>query len=90
MEANYSIRFISPDQDAASCLKVYEPYVLYTPITFDCKVPELNEFQSKILDTIYEYPWLVCLKTIKSKAMHMPAVIGIKQPISGPQNPPFI
>lgn len=62
MEANYSIRFISPEQDAASCLKVYEPYVLYTPITFDYKVPELNEFQSKILETIYEYPWLVCLK----------------------------
>jgi len=62
MEANYSIRFISPEHDAASCLKVYEPYVLYTPITFDYKVPELNEFQSKILETIYEYPWLVSLK----------------------------
>lgn len=62
MEDTYSIRFISPEQDAASCLKVYEPYVFHTPITFDYKVPELNEFQSKILDTIYEYPWLVCLK----------------------------
>lgn len=62
MESNYSIRQISVETDAEACLKVYEPYVLYTPITFDYQVPEVKEFRSKIQDTIIEYPWLVCLK----------------------------
>lgn len=62
MEVSYFIRLISAETDAEACLKVYEPYVSYTPITFDYKVPEVKEFQSKIKDTIREYPWLVCLK----------------------------
>jgi len=59
MSVDYTIRFIRPE-DAASVLEVYKPYVLDTYITFEYKVPTLEEWQHKIEKIILKYPWLVC------------------------------
>lgn len=45
--------------DARQLLKIYEPYVLNTAITFEYDVPSLDEFKSRILNITKKYPYLV-------------------------------
>lgn len=47
-------------EDAEGILKVYAPYILHTPITFEYEVPTLEEFTMRIQDIATCYPYLVC------------------------------
>ena len=56
-----SIRNASPD-DAERLLEIYAPYVLNTAVTFEYKVPSIEEFRKRISQTIFQYPYLVAEK----------------------------
>lgn len=45
--------------DAQKLLDIYAPYVLNTAITFEYDVPSLDEFKSRIENTLEKYPYLV-------------------------------
>lgn len=47
--------------DAESLLRIYEPYVKNTAITFEYDVPTLDEYKQRINKTLTEYPYLVAL-----------------------------
>ncbi len=52
-------------KDAKALLKIYEYYVLNTAITFEIKVPTLNEFKKRIADIIKKYPYICILENNK-------------------------
>lgn len=45
--------------DAEELLKIYEPYVKNTAITFEYDVPSIEEFRERIANTLKKYPYLV-------------------------------
>lgn len=45
--------------DARQLIKIYEPYVLNTAITFEYDVPSLDEFKNRIQSITKKYPYLV-------------------------------
>ncbi len=45
--------------DAEAILAIYTPHVLNTAITFEYDVPSLEEFRSRIRETLKRYPYLV-------------------------------
>lgn len=47
--------------DAEALLKIYEPYVKNTAITFEYEVPTVDEFAQRINRTLTEYPYLVAV-----------------------------
>lgn len=47
--------------DAQDILDIYEPYVRDTIITFEYEVPTIQEFRSRIENTLENYPYIVCL-----------------------------
>ncbi|MDE7478705.1 MAG: GNAT family N-acetyltransferase [Lachnospiraceae bacterium] len=53
-----NIRLANPD-DAAELLEIYRPYVEETAITFEYVAPTIEEFQSRIEDTLKKYPYFV-------------------------------
>ena len=55
------IRIATPG-DAEKLLKIYEPYVRQTAITFEYEVPGIEEFQRRIQNTLQKYPYLVAEK----------------------------
>lgn len=46
-------------EDAKDILKIYEYYVLHTAITYEYEVPSLEEFQTRMRNTMKKYPYLV-------------------------------
>ena len=52
------IRIAAAD-DAQKLLDIYAFYVTKTAISFECEVPSLKEFQSRITDVLKKYPYLV-------------------------------
>ena len=46
-------------EDAEELLKIYAPYVENTAITFEYKVPSIEEFQQRIENTLRKYPYFV-------------------------------
>jgi phosphinothricin acetyltransferase len=46
--------------DAEGILAIYAPYVINTSYTFETEVPSLRDFQKRIADYIFNWPWLVC------------------------------
>lgn len=46
-------------EDVKRLLEIYAPYVLNTAITFEYKVPSIEEFKSRIINTLTRYPYLV-------------------------------
>ncbi len=46
--------------DAAAILQIYRPYIEQTAITFECTVPTLEEFTSRMANIMREYPYIVC------------------------------
>lgn len=52
------IRFAIPS-DAPLLLDIYAQYI-DTPITFECKLPAVEEFSLRINDIVPNYPYLVC------------------------------
>ncbi len=55
---NAVIRLACPD-DAQAIQKIYEPYVLETCITFETHVPSVEEFRSRIQNTLKNHPYFV-------------------------------
>lgn len=47
------------EEDAASLAAIYAPYVLNTAITFEYEPPSVEEFRSRIRNTMKKYPYLV-------------------------------
>ena len=45
--------------DAPKLLKIYEPYVTKTAVSFEFDVPGVQEFQTRIQNTLKKYPYLV-------------------------------
>lgn len=45
--------------DAEELLEIYKPYVLETAISFEYEVPALEEFRTRIKNTLKKYPYLV-------------------------------
>lgn len=46
-------------QDAQKLLEIYAPYVEHTLVTFEYKVPTVEEFRKRIRLTLEKYPFLV-------------------------------
>ncbi|MFU0832046.1 MAG: N-acetyltransferase GCN5 [Oscillospiraceae bacterium] len=55
----YQIRFAS-EKDSSSILKIYQPYILETAITFEEEVPTPEEYRERVASISRQYPWLVC------------------------------
>lgn len=55
---NLRIRMAVPE-DAGTLLKIYEPYVKHTCITFEYQVPSVEEFTQRIRETLKKYPYLI-------------------------------
>ncbi len=56
---HFALRFASK-QDAPRLLKIYQPYVEETDITFEYEVPTVEEFEHRITEISFFYPYLVC------------------------------
>ena len=48
--------------DAQALLNIYSPYLEHTAITFEYDVPSVEEFASRIKNTLQKYPYLVAEK----------------------------
>jgi len=59
MNLNKCIRLASEAQ-CASILEIYEKFITDTVITFECKVPSVEEFSERMANIQKKYPWLVC------------------------------
>lgn len=53
-----NIRVAMPE-DASELAKIYAPYVTDTSVTFEYKVPTVDEFAERIRGTLKRYPYLV-------------------------------
>ena len=47
-------------EDASQILKINQPYIKTTTITFEYEVPSLEEFRGRMTGIIGAYPYLVC------------------------------
>lgn len=45
--------------DAEALLKIYEPYIKHTAVTFEYDVPSVSEFRERISNILEKYPYLV-------------------------------
>lgn len=52
-----NIRTATP-RDSGQLLEIYAPYVEHTCITFECEVPSVEEFESRLRHTLEKYPYL--------------------------------
>lgn len=52
-------------QDAKSLVEIYAPYVKDTAVSFEYKVPSVEEFEERIRHITEKYPYIVCLKNDK-------------------------
>ena len=55
MNSEMIIRTAS-EADAPALLEIYAPYVERTAITFEYEVPSVDEFASRIRNTLQKYP----------------------------------
>lgn len=46
--------------DAPGIAEIYRPIVESTPISFETEPPDEHEIQTRVLETLPAYPWLVC------------------------------
>lgn len=60
------IRFATP-KDAEAIVKIYEPYILNTSITFEYEPVSVVEMQRRMEVVQKQFPWLVC--EIEGKAV---------------------
>ncbi len=61
MENNIIIRFARPE-DAAALVDIYSYYVLNTAVTYEYKVPSVEEFSRRISRVLEKYPYLIAQK----------------------------
>lgn len=50
---------IIDDIDIAQVIEIYAPFILNTVVTFENKVPSVNEFKNRIDHYLEYFPWLV-------------------------------
>jgi len=62
--SDITIRTASPE-DAAEILGIYKYYIENTSITFEWEVPSLEEFRSRIENTLQKYPYIVAVQNEK-------------------------
>ena len=61
-----NIKFRMADvSDAEAILKIYEPYVTDTAITFEYDVPSIEEFQQRIRSTLQKLPYIAAVQNGK-------------------------
>lgn len=53
---------IAEPSDAGELVKIYEPYVLNTAVTFEYDVPAADEFRERIEHTLKKYPYLKAVR----------------------------
>lgn len=53
-----NIRVAVPE-DASDLVRIYAPYVTNTAVTFEYKIPGVEEFAERIRETLKRYPYLV-------------------------------
>ncbi len=46
-------------EDAPALLDIYRPYVTETAISFEYEVPSVEEFRTRIINTLSRYPYIV-------------------------------
>ncbi len=46
-------------EDAPAILRIYEPYIIHTAITFEYDLIPLEEFQKRMETVLEHFPWLV-------------------------------
>lgn len=51
---------LATEHDAAAVSAIYAPLVTDTVVSFETKPPTEDEMRRRILDTVPEFPWLVC------------------------------
>ncbi|MDD6810355.1 MAG: GNAT family N-acetyltransferase [Lachnospiraceae bacterium] len=62
MIADYDIQIrVAKTEDAEELVKIYEPYVRETAITFEYEVPTTEEFAARIHRILEKYPYLVAI-----------------------------
>ena len=55
---NHNIR-LAKISDSENILKIYEPYVKNTVISFEIEIPTINDFSRRIYETTRKYPYIV-------------------------------
>jgi phosphinothricin acetyltransferase len=58
MKKTITIKTAAPT-DAAELLKIYQPYVEKTAISFEYETPSVEEFERRIRETLARYPYFV-------------------------------
>jgi L-amino acid N-acyltransferase YncA len=56
---NWVVRDAIPESDAHACLEIYAPFIRETVVSFEERVPTMEEFRERMRDTIATHPWLV-------------------------------
>jgi phosphinothricin acetyltransferase len=56
---SWTIRDAVPDLDAEACRSIYAPFVTDTSVSFEERVPTVDEFRGRIEATLAGYAWLV-------------------------------
>ena len=69
--------------DVPVLLKIYAPYVEKTAITFECTVPDIDEFAARLRATLRRYPYLVAERGGGSSAMPTPGRSAAAPPMTG-------
>lgn len=59
MENNAKMR-LAIESDCRDMLEIYAPFVENTAVSFEYKVPSIDEFRNRVRDIQKRYPWIVC------------------------------
>ena len=59
MKNNIKLR-LANENDYSSILKIYEPYITDTAITFEYKVPSISDFSKRLYNIQKTFPLIVC------------------------------
>ena len=69
--------------DAPALRAIYAPYVEKTAITFECTVPDVEEFAARMRATLRYYPYLVAMRGGEIVATPTPARSVSARPMPG-------
>lgn len=58
-EHRHIILRAATERDAEALLSIYAPYVAHTAVTFEYRIPSMEEFSARIRHVREKYPWLV-------------------------------
>ena len=58
-DTEWLVRDADPGADAQPCLDIYAPFISDSSVSFEERVPTVEEFRERIRATTAAYPWLV-------------------------------